>query len=187
MTPTTTTISPQFDDAYWASQPPAVQALRNAGANRLMLAVQLAQAGYLIDEDIMVWGWDPGQQMARRVELGLPYVPSLLLQPLGATPGYAYPGITPGAGQLPFPSSMPAGWMRVSVALSDYPSFDPPAPPKTPVYTLGPQIAKGVYIVSSSTGVFPPVGQQITVGNITGTLAVYGMDLYVIEAGGATL
>src|SRR5581483_7473259 len=47
-------------DAYWAEQPPAVQALRNCpNDEKFSMAQDLAKQGYAVDMPIMVWGWDP--------------------------------------------------------------------------------------------------------------------------------
>ena len=60
-------------DAYWNAQPAAVQALRNMpdGAAKNALALNLANQGYSIDTQIMVWGWDPQMTMTVRPEPGL--------------------------------------------------------------------------------------------------------------------
>src|SRR5678815_4452569 len=55
-------------DAYWATQPPAVQKLRNVSdfGERSAMAGQLADQGYTVDLPIMVWGWDPMKTMLTR-------------------------------------------------------------------------------------------------------------------------
>jgi hypothetical protein len=80
-------------DAYWAMQPPAVQALRNTPEDqRLAIAQQLAQQGYAIDVPIMVWGWDPLVTMSVRRDLGYTWVPSALQKPVSVVPGVSFPG-----------------------------------------------------------------------------------------------
>jgi hypothetical protein len=78
-----------FDDAYWASQPPAVQALRNIDdpSQRSIVAAQLAASGYQIDTPIMVWGWDPSKVTTLRQDLGYTWVPSAFQNPIAEAPG----------------------------------------------------------------------------------------------------
>jgi hypothetical protein len=78
-----------FDDAYWASQPPAVQALRNMDdqSQRSVLAAQLAASGYKIDTSIMVWGWDPAKVTGLRQDMGYKWVPSAFQNPIAEAPG----------------------------------------------------------------------------------------------------
>jgi hypothetical protein len=83
-----------FDDAYWAAQPPAVQALRNMEDydQRSQLASQLSAQGYTIDVPIMVYGWDPAKVTAARESYGYTWVPSALQNPVEAAPGISVPG-----------------------------------------------------------------------------------------------
>jgi len=78
-----------FDNAYWAEQPPAVQALRNIQdpAERAQLATQLAGEGYSIDVPIMVWGWDPSIVTSMRQADGYTWVPSALQNGVEMAPG----------------------------------------------------------------------------------------------------
>lgn len=84
-----------FDDAYWAKQPPAVQALRNMDDydQRTQLAAQLTAQGYNIDVPIMVWGWDPGKITAARQSYGYTWVPSAMQPAIAEAPGLSSPGI----------------------------------------------------------------------------------------------
>ena len=95
-----------FDDAYWASQPPAVQALRNMDdpTQRSMAAAQLAASGYQIDTPIMVWGWDPSKVTTLRQDMGYTWVPSALQNPIAAAPG-----VNDGVSQPYDPSNPPSG------------------------------------------------------------------------------
>lgn len=83
-----------FDDAYWASQPAAVQQLRNIQdpTERSEVATQLAQEGYSIDVPIMVWGWDPAITTEARESMGYTWVPSALQQPVEVAPGLTFAG-----------------------------------------------------------------------------------------------
>src|ERR1700733_343984 len=98
-----------FDEAYWASQPAAVQQLQNIQnpAERAQVATQLAQEGYSIDVPIMVWGWDPATTTAARESMGYTWVPSAGQQPVGVAPGVTF------AGTAYNPSTPPAGSITV--------------------------------------------------------------------------
>ena len=98
-----------FDNAYWASQPAAVQALRTMQNpdQRTALATQLANEGYSIDVPIMVWGWDPSIVTSMRQADGYTWVPSALQNPVEAAPGLtgmgsiaAYDSKNPPAGSI---------------------------------------------------------------------------------------
>ncbi len=102
-------------DAYWASQPPAVQVLRNITDEnqRLTTAQALAKQGYAIDVPIMVWHWDPLITMQIRQNSGYTWVPSGDMSPLPTTPGNSLPG-------LPAydPNNPPPGAIMVSTAFA---------------------------------------------------------------------
>jgi hypothetical protein len=113
-TPAETSTAPapkeSFDDAYWAAQPPAVQALRNIDDydQRSQTAAQLAAEGYNIDVPIMVYGWDPAKITAARESYGYTWVPSALQNPVAEAPGIS----TPGAKAYD-PNNPPAGSIAV--------------------------------------------------------------------------
>jgi len=94
-------------DAYWAAQPPAVQKLRDVTdySEKNALAQQLADQGYTIDREIMVFGWDPVNTMQTRLLYGYTWAPSWN-QPMVSTPGMALPGQTPYDPQHPPPGSI---------------------------------------------------------------------------------
>ena len=83
-------------NAYWAAQPAEVQKLRNISdfGQRSLMAQQLADQGYTIDRQIMVWNWDPMKTMAVRKMYGYNWVPSFN-QASVATPNMAVTGQTP--------------------------------------------------------------------------------------------
>ncbi len=83
------TAQEAFDNAYWASQPQAVQVLRTMTNQdeRTDVASQLANEGYSIDVPIMVWGWDPYTTTNMREAEGYTWVPSALQQPVEVAPG----------------------------------------------------------------------------------------------------
>jgi hypothetical protein len=101
------------DDAYWAAQPPAVQALQNMDpTDRVTAAQTLAKQGYTIDVPIMAWGWDPLTTMVERQNYGYTWIPSALQSPV-LPPGVSYPGVSSYD-----PSNPPAGSIPVSTAFA---------------------------------------------------------------------
>jgi hypothetical protein len=95
------------DDAYWAEQPAAVQALRNMAPEDVgQAAAALAKQGYTIDVPIMVWQWDPLTVMVERQNYGYTWVPSGLGTPVTLPPGLSFPGLTPYDPNNPPPGSI---------------------------------------------------------------------------------
>ncbi len=96
------------DQAYWAEQPPAVQALQyTPDDQRGALAQQLASQGYTIDVPIMVWNWDPLATMVQRQIDGYTWVPSLQQAPTAVAPGINFPGLASYDPSKPPPGSIP--------------------------------------------------------------------------------
>jgi hypothetical protein len=123
-----------FDNAYWASQPPQVQALRNN--HNFDLAAQLASQGFAIDNAVMVWGWDPYIIMQQRAAEGLTWIPVNYENPIGCVPGpgyngpcYALPGLKAIGGQVAYPTVPPANLLTVKVSTNpaDFPVYVAPA------------------------------------------------------------
>src|SRR6204780_4714587 len=114
------TTQQQFDQAYWASQPPAIQALQSIAdqEQRATAAAQLATNGFTIDVPIMVWGWDAFLTMTMRAQFGYTWVPSALQPPVSIAPGIAQPGVVSYD-----PLHPPAGSIKVSTSIQDYPPF----------------------------------------------------------------
>lgn len=112
---------PEFDAAYWAAQPPAVQRLHATDDynQRRLLASVLAEQGYVIDGSIMVFGWDPGKIMAARIEYGYKTVPAV---------GQPNVAIAPGVNQAGLVGSAFDGVIKVSLDLDDYPPYVAPNP-----------------------------------------------------------
>ena len=102
-------------DAYWAMQPAAVQALRTIDdeTQRGLLAKQLADQGYLIDVPIMVWHWDPLITMTIRQNSGYTWVPSGDQAALQTCPNCDVPGLTHYD-----PNNPPAGSIMVSTTFA---------------------------------------------------------------------
>ena len=114
-----------FDKVYWAAQPPDVQALPaiTDPTQRGSRAAILASQGYTIDVPIMVWGWDPYLVMTMRANYGYTWVPSALMPAVTMAPGVSSPGA------LPYdPAHPPAGSIKVSTNIADYPPYNPPTP-----------------------------------------------------------
>jgi hypothetical protein len=96
-------------DAYWAAQPPEVQELRTIGDDtaRRDKALELASRGFTIDNQIMVYGWDPYMTMKSRMEMGYTWMPAVGQGPLRSGPGLFFPGTPaydasrPPAGSVP--------------------------------------------------------------------------------------
>jgi hypothetical protein len=122
------TTQQQFDEAYWASQPPEVRALPGiADPNQhAARAAELATKGFTIDVPIMVWDWDAYLVMKMRSDFGYTWVPSALQPPVSIAPGLAQPGAV-----AYDPLHPPPGSIHVSTNIQDYPPFNPPSPTAT--------------------------------------------------------
>ncbi|MGD1096970.1 MAG: hypothetical protein ABSB35_33885 [Bryobacteraceae bacterium] len=102
------------DEAYWAQQPPAVQALQYMPEDQRAAAGQaLADQGYSIDVPIMVWGWDPMSTMIQRQIDGYAWVPAAQQSGVQNGPGLNVPG-SPSYD----PDNPPAGAIPVSTAFA---------------------------------------------------------------------
>lgn len=103
-------------DAYWAAQPAAVQVLRGMpdGDAKDKLALSLANQGYSIDTQIMVWNWDPQMTMQVRENQGYAWVPSYGQSNIPIGPGLSMPGVPNSYS----PNSPPPGAIQVSTAFS---------------------------------------------------------------------
>lgn len=101
------------DQAYWASQPAAVQALQTLSPDqRYYAAQQLATEGYTIDVPIMVDGLDPLATMMQRQADGYTWVPSALQANIPVGPGIMWPG------PAYDPNNPPAGSIMVTTAFA---------------------------------------------------------------------
>jgi hypothetical protein len=155
------TAHQQFDQAYWASQPPEIQALAGISDpnQRAAQAAELATSGFTIDVPIMVWAWDPYLVMTMRAQQGYTWVPSALQPPVSIAPGDTQPGVVPYN-----PSNPPPGSIKVSTNLADYPPYNPPPQPapQTPPGNdpVGLQSIGNIYL--SVPGETYPNGAQFT-------------------------
>jgi hypothetical protein len=117
-------VQTAFDKVYWASEPPELQALPAIDdmSQRTLRAAALAAKGFIVDVPIMVWGWDPYLVMTMRANYGYTWVPSALQPNVTVAPGVTQPGTA-----AYDPTHPPAGSIKVSTNIADYPPFTPPA------------------------------------------------------------
>jgi len=103
-------------DAYWAAQPAAVQVLRGMPDDdaKEKLALNLANQGYAIDTQIMVWNWDPQMTMQVRENQGYAWVPSFGQSNIPIGPGLSMPGVP----NTYNPDSPPPGSIPVTTAFA---------------------------------------------------------------------
>src|SRR5580704_15848711 len=120
------TTQQQFDLAYWASQPPEVQALPaiTDPEQRAAQAATLATNGFTIDVPIMVWGWDAYLVMTMREQFGYTWVPSALQPPAASAPGDTEAGVA-----AYNPLNPPPGSILVSTNLQNSPPYAAGQPP----------------------------------------------------------
>ena len=118
-------VQTAFDKAYWASQPPELEALPAIAdlGQRTTRAAALAAQGFSVDVPIMVWGWDPYLVMTMRTNYGYTWVPSALQPNISVAPGVTQPGAV-----AYDPTHPPPGSIKVSTNIADYPPLTPPAP-----------------------------------------------------------
>lgn len=120
----------QFNAAYWGSFPPEVQALSGMeflSSERMAAAVKLALAGHTIDHVIQAQGASPYETMKLREAYGYTWVPSLLQPPVPIAPGIWVPGQP-----MYDPANPPAGSIKVSSKVEDYPPFPVAEAPVAP-------------------------------------------------------
>src|ERR1700732_3999239 len=108
----------EFDQAYWASQPPEVRALPSLPDqnSRGIRAAELATKGFVIDVPIMAWSWDAYLVMKLRSDFGYTWVPSALQTPVTIAPGLSAPGTVPYDA-----AHAPSGSIHVFLRPADYP------------------------------------------------------------------
>ncbi|HVO99532.1 MAG TPA: hypothetical protein VMT15_15785 [Bryobacteraceae bacterium] len=136
-----------FNTAYYASKAPAFQPLFSGRAGAQMYAAQpltqdqvntliaqLLAQGYIIDEEIDFLGMDPYTIMYCRQQYGNTWVPA----GLGDVPAQTEPPVT-------YSGPVPAGAIKVSTMISDYPPY-PVSAPTEPVTPPIPQAANPVGI-----------------------------------------
>lgn len=156
-----------FGKAYVASKPPEIQALFVGtayaqgpeqapldAATRYQMAMAAAKKGIsadgktaiIVDANIDAMGADPLLEQADRQEDGYTWVPSMIQPNVPVPPGVNFPGVTPYD-----PNNPPAGSIKVSTNIADYPAYvPPPAPsePVTPVLYVGALIRANWYALT---------------------------------------
>lgn len=132
-----------FDAAYWAHFPAQIQALKNdANAYVDATALRTSAVANLVDFPVMVWHSDPFLTMLLRIQYGYTWVPNAFQPNIVAGPGISFPGF-PVYNPIP---PFPAGSIKVSLDLNDYPSNTPVPPPPTPtVDPVGPLAYGNIY------------------------------------------
>lgn len=103
------------DDIYWAHQPIELRAARSKFFTPSE-ALTLANQGFIVDWETMVWGWDPVLIMTLRSKDGYAWAPSALMQ-------------TPSDLNVLKSLPAPAGAILVSLNGDDYPPVTPPPSP----------------------------------------------------------
>jgi hypothetical protein len=155
------TVQTAFDKAYWASQPPELQALPAIAdlGQRTTRAAALATQGFIVDVPIMVWGWDPYLVMSMRENYGYTWVPSALQTNISVAPGVTQPGAV-----AYDPTHPPPGSIKVSINVADYPPYNPPPTPAPQLATdgdpVGPLSSGTLYL--SIAGDTSPDGTKFT-------------------------
>lgn len=155
----------QFNNMYWAAQPPEVRALaamprtseEEIGA-RIDAADDLARKGFVIDAEIHGYGYDPYTNMVRMRDHGYTWYPARF-----QTPNY---DLAPGVAGMPRnvisggtvwpnrpydPNNPMPGSIKVSLDPADYPPFDKAPEPPPPV----PQGVPGVITGRRTRGIIP--------------------------------
>lgn len=183
-----------FNAAYKASLSPEVRALLDipntadgtADIKRSQIAIGLAQKGFIIFVETMVLGYDPWSTMSLLKRDGYTWAPNMLQPPVRVAPGIDQQG---GPGNYD-PLHPPAGSIKISTDLADYPPFTPP----TLVPVPAPHTGSWVGDLNAGNIYFAPfkddphqVGDQVT--DPRGTFIYQGVKMpwgfehwYVLKA-----
>jgi hypothetical protein len=137
----------EFDQAYWAAQPPEVRALPSIADqdSRGTRAAELASKGFVIDVPIMLWSWDAYLVMKLRSDFGYTWVPAALQATVTIAPGLSAPGTVPYD-----PAHPPLGSIHVSLNPADYPPFNPPTVTPSPTATTDPVGPQSIGVLYNS-------------------------------------
>jgi len=101
-------------EAYWASRPSYIQALRKLPSDeRIARATQLTALGIPVDNEIEVFLMDPFPEMTRRKNFGYTWFPAFGQNFAALVP--AAPGITLPNGRSYDPNNPPPGTIKVSL------------------------------------------------------------------------
>jgi len=156
-----------YDNGYEAALPVQLKALMALPtvAQRAAQAVTLANQGFIIWGEVMVFGWDPFVAAQLRSSQGYTWVPSFLQPPLESVPG-----VPPLAGFQPYdPNNPPAGSVLIYWPNPPAPVIVVPPPSSNPTFTLGPSMAPDFPNDYEMNGDGPsiPVGQVVTIGSVS--------------------
>ena len=142
----------QFDEAYWLSFPPEVQALKGMTDpnERLLRAIELSLKGLNIDPEIQAGDCTPSHTMYNRTMQGYVWY--------WAVGGK--PTLPPGVGQPQSdrdwydPNNPPNRSVKVSMKIEDFPPYNqkPPEGPVDPMKYIGAYFAPGKFWQASGTG-----------------------------------
>lgn len=142
-------------DVYWEHQPPELRIFRTDAnppnpsmdpGERESKAAELNAQGFVIDREIMIYGWDPVLVMAYRRQLGYAWCPNAF-QPNLVDPfktGVVASGSTPTDMSKPWPRSI-----KVSIDAADYAPFESVPPPLLAPHPVGVFIGNGIYAVNT--------------------------------------
>ncbi len=168
----------EFNAAYWASRPPAVQALESLEREspaRLEAALALAKAGVSVDELIEARG------------LGNPYDTMRLRQAYGITwqqpfpqpnPWNLPPGIT-GMPGVPFdPNNPPPGALKTSTKIEDFRPYEPEVKPVVPTPA---ELAKPDFSKPAGDGKFMVLAGDVSPNGTTFKAPQYGDWIKVVR------
>lgn len=161
-----TTYGLTFAQAYYAAQNPMkapfyngryggpnAAALTSAQLNSLVAKCAAATPPVYIDEQIDFFGWDPLTTMAQRQMMGIPWVYPGLGNAICMSTSQPGCVITPGL----FAGTAPAGAIKTSTLLADYPAWPVSSPVTTIPTAIGPVITGPYYEV---IGPVPVVGTK---------------------------
>ena len=129
--PTTLPSQTDFNNFYWAAQPTPLQASQYAPFSPTEALALIAQ-DYVVDNEIMVIGWDAYLCMIRRLADGYVWYPNAEMPPVTIAPGLSLPGFV-----TYNPTAAPNGAISVSLNPADYPSFTVPPAPLPPTDLVG--------------------------------------------------
>lgn len=155
-------IAGAFQEAYEASLKPALRAAMRVTpeSERAIVLRELAAAGELVDEPLMVGRWSAFWTMLARHRGGYTWVPAADQPPVIAGPGISFPGLVPYD-----PARPPARSIKVidPLDLAQWPKpFDPPAPAPVPSGKLVGPLSYGNVYTCNPAGWAKPNGFEHT-------------------------
>jgi hypothetical protein len=158
----------KFYNAYWASKPPEVAALRDmpVGLERVARAFELAAQGYVIDPEIDTYNKHPLFTMDMREHNGYTWYWCLGQKAVPVVPGAWLPGF-----ESYDPDRPPTPYIKVSSNIDDYPPYDTPGPVVAPPPAVVGRQYPGTDRYENLDTVLP-IGAEVTTPQ--GTFRKYG-------------